>query len=1183
MLARSFVFITLCLSFALLLVATLFGQTFYGSVIGTVTDPSAARIPGASITLVNTGTGERRTALSDEDGAYRFVNLVPGSYKLEVELAGFQRYVRDQIAVNVEAAVRLDVVLRVGSVEETVQVTEITPVLQTEGASVGQVVSSRAVQELPLNGRNVLNLVSLAPGVVPQGSSEGSLTGKNVFAGGNYQIGGGTSNQSATFFDGIPVNDPYGNIVALIPSPDAVGEFKVQTSSNNAEYGRYTGGVVNLVSRSGSNEFHGNLYEFHRNKVLNANDFFANATGAGKAPFVQNQFGGSLGGPIFKDKTFFFVNYEGYRQRKGTLFLRTVPWEPMLRGDFSNYRNAAGQVIPIYDPLTQCGAYGNPACTAAQLAGTDPQRQQFAGNIILQNRISPIAQRFINFPIFAKPNIAGDANGNNNFAKNVSTGGDNDQINIRGDQNVSPRQRLLVRYTRWNSQNLPVDVYGNGQTNGDPYSPEHFVTTQAVIADTYTINPTTILDVRLGFMRWFYDRTPGNVGINIPEKFGLPAYYGEIPALNAVPRSTTVPSIGAAGYNVIGTGLLYARDNTYVFAPSLIKIIGRHELKFGGEARRGDINYYQNNSPGGTFTFSNIFTSRNANNPGATGNSFASFLLGLPASGSVQISPFTAGGSRYQGYYINDTWQATRKLTTTLGVRWEIPGVYTERFDHQVSFNPDLVNPVLEGITNPATGQPFKGAFVLVNTPLHPERGLRPEKFDLLAPRVGLAYRITAKTVVRAGGGIYFVPSTAHFPEGPTQAGVNYVTNNIASTVDNGVTFTNTLSDPLPGGFKAAPGRDPSFQQILLGGTARTHFRNEDFPGYTEQWNLSVQHEFRNGLSVEAAYTGLKGVHLPLGTFQMNQIPLALVKPENANFLREQVTNPFFGKILVGPLSTPTVQRGNLLRPFPHYSQVPRNAYIGDSSYNALQLRAEKRFANGGTLNGSYTFSKNLGNVETLTNWLETGANQGAAGYQTNDLSKEWSLSSFDARHRAVVSYVLDLPFGNGGRYLNRVGGAVGKVINGWSINGSATFQSGFPLGFTASPNLTGFDTGLRPNIVAGCEKKTSGSAQSRLNRWFNTACFTVPNAFEFGNASRTDPELRGHGINNYNFALSKRTAISERTRLEFRAEAFNLFNRVQFAKPNTAATTTANNTFGQVNAQQNDPRQIQLVLRLAF
>ena len=253
MLKRHVVLISISLSIAVLVSVPVFGQTFYGSILGTVTDTSGARIPGAELTLINTGKGERRMAVSDEDGAYRFVNLVTGSYRLEVELPGFQRYVRDQIAVSVDAAIRLDVVMRVGSLEETVQVTEVTPVLQTEGASLGQVVASRSVQELPLNGRNVLNLVSLAPGVVPQGSSEGSLTGKNVFAGGNYQIGGGTSNKSATYFDGVPVNDPYGNIVALIPTPDSVAEFKVQTSSNNAEYRRYTGGVINLVSRSGSN------------------------------------------------------------------------------------------------------------------------------------------------------------------------------------------------------------------------------------------------------------------------------------------------------------------------------------------------------------------------------------------------------------------------------------------------------------------------------------------------------------------------------------------------------------------------------------------------------------------------------------------------------------------------------------------------------------------------------------------------------------------------------------------------------------------------------------------------------------------------------------------------------------------------------------------------------------------
>jgi hypothetical protein len=280
-------------------------------------------------------------------------------------------------------------------------------------------------------------------------------------------------------------------------------------------------------------------------------------------------------------------------------------------------------------------------------------------------------------------------------------------------------------------------------------------------------------------------------------------------------------------------------------------------------------------------------------------------------------------------------------------------------------------------------------------------------------------------------------------------------------------------------------------------------------------------------------------------------------------------------------LSTRTVQRGNLLRPFPHYDSALRTAYIGESSYNALQLRAEKRFASGGVVSANYTFSKNLGNVETLTGWLEAG--QGVAGYQTNDLSKEWALSSFDSRQRAVISYVVDLPFGSGSRFLNNASGFVDRLVGGWTVNGSAVFQMGFPLSIGATPTLTGFGTGLRANEVPGCNKSLEGSAQSRLRRWFDTSCFTVPGAFLFGNSSRTDPELRGHGISNINFALMKRTRISERTRLEFRAEAFNLLNRVQFAKPNATASTAANNTFGQVNSQFNEPRQFQLALRVLF
>jgi hypothetical protein len=1157
----------------------LLGQTFYGSIVGSVNDASGSAMPGAAVTVINTSTSERHTAVTTIDGGYRFVNLVPGNYTIVVEKAGFKRTTRDAVAIDVAAIARLDISMEVGDVTQSVEVTGAAPLLQTENASLSQVVAARSVEELPLNGRNVLNLVSLSPGVVPQGSSDGNLTGKNVFAAGNYQIGGGTANQAASYFDGVPVNITYGNITALVPSQDAVSEFRVQTSNNTAEYGRYTGGVINLASKSGTNELHGSAYEFLRNRSLNAANFFANRTGAGKAPFVQNQFGAALGGPIRKDKSFFYFGYEGYRARQGNLFSLTVPTEAQLKGDFSGYLNAAGVQIPIYDPLTQCGQYNNPACGTAAA-----QREPFPGNVIPANRIDPVASKILAFTEYGLPNTAGQRFTNNlNYARNAATGGDNDQINARGDHQINSKQRLLARYTRWRSNNLPVNVYGNGLLSGDPFSPEAFVTTSAVLAYTYVISPTTIFDIRAGFLRWDYARTPGTLGTDESAALGLPAYYKQVSTLNGLTPSTTWPSIGVTSptYNAVGTGLLLGRDDTYTLVPTLTWIKGHHTLKFGSELRKNELNYFQNNSPGGVFSFDNLFTSQNALNSGATGNGLASLELGLPASGVLQTSLFTFATLHYEGFYAGDTWQVSNRLTATLGLRYEIPGVYVERYNRQATFNPGEVNPALTNIQ--INGQPVRGAFDLVKTTDHPEAGLNPEQYKLFAPRLGLAYRISDKTVIRTGAGIFYIPSTLQFPQGPYSNPLDYFVNNMVTSINSQVTPLNTLSNPYPNGLQPAPGRNPVFQTALLGGALSGHgdLQYEKY-GYTYQWNFTVQHQFHGDVSVEAGYAGLRGLHLPQGGLNLNQI-----NPQYLSLgsqLKNQVPNPFYGTIQFGTLSQPTVQQGQLLLPYPQYTSLSDpGGYVGDSSYHSLQMKAEKRFKSGGTVLASYTFSKVLANVETLTSWLETQAG-GVSGVQNiYNFAAEKSLSNFDSRQRFVLSYVYDLPFGKGKRFLSGLHGFTDRVVSGWGFNGVTTFQDGFPLGLTASPNTTGLNTGLRPNVAAGCNKLTSGSAQSRISQWFNTSCFSVPAAYTFGNESRTDPEIRGPGISNHDLALFKRTAIAERFNLEFRVEAFNLFNRVWFGPPNTVATTAANNTFGQITTQLNQPRLLQLALRLRY
>jgi len=1154
------------LASAMLLAAPMLGQTFFGSIVGTVSDSAGAVMPGVTVTLTNNGTGAVQTAATSGEGNYRFVNLVPGVYRIDAEQTGFRRYTRDNIRVEVEGAVRLEIAMQVGEVTETVEVTADVPTMQTENANLSQVVAGRSVQEIPLNGRNVLNLVALVPGVVPQGLSMAPLTGQNVFAAGNYQIGGGSANQSASFFDGVPMNVNYGNLTALVPTQDAVSEFRVQTNSNSAEYGRYTGGVINIVSKSGTNEFHGGVYEFIRNKKLNATDFFANSTGAGKAAFTQNQYGAFVGGPIVRDKTFFYAGFEGYRQRYGRLYLLTVPTEQQLVGDFSNLKNAAGALIPVYDPLTQCGAHGNPACAS----GVTDQRTPFANNQIPANRFDSVSKNVVAFPYWAKPNTQGRANTNQfNYSNQTSLGGNSDQLNFRGDHTWSDKQRWFGRYTWWESLNKAAETYKNGLVSGDPVPPEYFLTQQAVFGDTYLFSPTTIFDVRLSYMRWYNDRTPGTLGIDLTT-LGFPRSFKDGLPTDRV----TVPRFGLSSptYDAVGTGSIGARTNNYTISTTLTKIAGKHTWKFGAELRRLEDNYWQNNNAGGVFNFNNLFTSRNALSPGATGDSFASFLLGYVNDGLAETVIYTANGLRYQGYFVNDTWQVTPKLTVNLGLRWEIPGAHTERFDRQGSLNLSVRNPVSDRI-----GQTVLGNLVLVGTPNHPSRGLRPETYTQFAPRVGIAYRFDEKTVIRVGGGIFHVPSDSAFWESAIGSPLNLFANAMVSTTDGSVTPTNVLSDPFPNGLIQAPGRNADFESLILGLNLRAPFQDEEW-GYTGQWNLAVQREVA-GVAVEAAYAGLRGVHLSNGGWDNNVI--------GENFLplgtdlRTQVTNPFFGQVKSGILSQRTVQKGQLLRPYPQYTGARSLGYIGNSIYHSLQMKAEKRFSAGGSLLASYTFSKLITDVESNTGWLDGGQ---LAGYQNqNNMRLERSLSSFDSRRRLVVSYVLDLPFGKGRRLGGSVTGIADKLVSGWGINGVTTLQDGFPLGMTATPNQTGLGTGLRPNVQAGCNTVVDGAAQAKLNNWLNQSCYSVPASFTFGSLSRTDPNVRLHGIANFDFAIFKRTHITESTNIEFRTEFFNLFNRVQFGRPNNQVSTAANSTFGFVTSQANLPRLIQFALRLNF
>src|SRR5882762_1640265 len=729
-------------------------QNVYGTIAGTVTDTSGAAVANATVTLTNLDTAQKRSIETDGSGNYTFVNILPGRYKLEGERTGFKKFVREPIVVQIESGLRVDISLPVGAQTETVEVTSEVPLLQPETSSLGQVVEQRTVTEVPLNGRNPLALVGLVPGVVPQGtpsagnSSGGNPVGANPFALGDFQVGGGQAGQSQILIDGVPTNGAYLNVVTVIPTQDAIEEFKVQTNNLGPEYGRFAGGVINLSTQSGTNTFHGAVYEYLRNKVLNANGFFDNSSGLARPSFTQNQFGGNVGGPVLKDKLFFFSTYEGFRQRKGNVFLGWVPTQAERGGDFSQVGSThTTSALPIYDPLTSSGC----SATAATC------RTAFTGNVIPTGRINATAQALLSY--MPMPNQVGNPNGN--FAENYSSGGDVDQYNERIDYNLSAKQRIFGRYTHSKILSLPDDPY-NGICKDR--CTETTYAHQVSLGDTIAFSPRTILDLHIGYTRYVYLRTPITQGIDL-SKFG-PNWK----ALTSQMTYTHIPDVCVSqtnGDNHWGNGTwctqgvgsgIGAWDDTLSINPMVSHIMGKHNLKAGFEFRMLRNNYYQSNNPGGLFYLDARMTSANptvgtAGSNGSSGNGFASFLLGYGDHGNATEPAKTADQNLYKAFYAGDTYQVTRKITLNLGLRVDLQGDWTERFNRIVAFNPTETSPI-----GAAAGLPnLKGGYDLVSSSQHSSRSAF-DAWNHVSPRLGVSYQFDKSTVIRTGYGIFYLP-----------------------------------------------------------------------------------------------------------------------------------------------------------------------------------------------------------------------------------------------------------------------------------------------------------------------------------------------------------------------------------------------------------------------------------------
>ena len=1154
---------------------SLSGQTVYGSIVGTVTDASGAAIAGAAVTLTNLGTNESRATVSDDSGNYTLVNLLPASYGISVEKPGFKKMTRRPIRVEVQGAIRIDAALEVGDASQTIAVTAEAPLVQSQNATIGNEVDARQVTDLALNGRNIYNLVELTPGVVPQGgtTSVGNAATGNVNGWGNYQIGGGAGNQSASYIDGAPVNISYVNSTILVPTQDFVQEFRVVTNDVSPEFGRFAGGIINMSTKAGSNSIHGVLYDYLRNQDFNANSFFSNKAGLPRGVYQQNQYGVTVGGPVKRDRTFYSLSWEQMDLRQATTTNTTVPTLAMRAGDFS-----AKGIPALFDPLTTAlqsgGAYG---------------RAQFPGNIIPANRLNQAALNLQNL-LFPQPTNLGLTN---NYIVNVPRATDYNQYNARLDHRFSDRDQLFVRFSDWNRNYSASSALLNTGTGGK------WATTQAVVGDTYTLSPSTVLDVRASFLRFFDDTLPLTC-CNFDFSRVGPAWaqYNNEATKRLLPTPNIIPD-----NNFNGTPIILETDNSYVLSGNLTKIVGRHTLRFGGEARRIEWDYAQTNSAGSTFTFDSGFTSEfplaassTAGSPSNTGYGTASFLLGYPSAGSATEPDLSAGLMHYFGLFANDAFRVNRKLTLQLGVRWESPGSFEERHNSLTTFDPNLPQAALSS----ATGLPIQGGLVLDGSTQRPNRSWQDAHYHLFSPRIGLAYSPDDSLVIRSGYGIAYLPNTIAFSLGPYNSPVNNAVTTMVTSLDGGLTPNpaTTLSNPFPGGI-APPSHTPAFVNSLIGQGIQSPLANQAYP-YMQQWNVDVQRQFGGSLLVDVGYMGARGNHLTLYDINIDQIPDQYLSMGSA--LLNQVANPFYGVIpgSAGVLGQKTIAQGYLLKPFPQYLYTSLDApSIGDSFYNSMQVKVQKRFKGGGVLMASYTRSHMTSDADVLSPWLEANRNDvgGGQGVQDNTNIKggEYSLSSFDVPNRLVISYVLDLPFGNGRRFLNSAHGLNEKLVGGWSVNGITTLQNGFPLALMdASPNLFETDFAIgnggpgppgagvsRPNYTAGCDKSfAANSLQAHLAEWFNTSCFTQPGPFQLGNEPRVDASMRADGVKNFDFAISKRTPITENVSLAFRAEFYNIFNRVQFSPPNTQPGSAV---FGQVTAQYNQPRLVQFGMRLLF
>jgi hypothetical protein len=1106
-----------CRNFVLLfclLGGTAFAQTT-ASLSGTVADDSGAMVPMARITVTNIDTGVARSAESGEGGLYQFPLLPPGTYNLTAQKEGFKQVSREGIRLEVNQVARIDIPMQVGAVSETVEVKAATPLLESNTSSVGQVIETKSLADLPLNGRNFAQLAILGPGVTGVGFSAsgtiGSGTRPDDMRPGTELFSNGNREQSNNFMlDGVDNNFRRNGLITLRPSVEAVREFKIQTNLFAAEQGRNPGATINVVTKSGTNDWHGSAYEFLRNDHLDAREFFTPPT-VNKPPFKQNQFGGSFGGRAIRDKLFFFTNYEGYRRRRGvTTSVNTVPTEAMRRGDFSAVRD-------IFDPFTVRPQAG----TASGFV-----REVFAGRQIPATRMDPVTSRLIQaYPLPTSPGLTNNQTTNPTNLQNWNQG------DIRLDWNASSKTNIFGRFSRQDTLTQPPSTFGLrnvpgldtpvGLGNDGTFAgnSDH-VAHHAVIAATHVFGPTLLLDARMGFGRFNLHHLKDGAApnANLGEKLG-------VRNSNQGPFSWGFPVFAPSGYTGIGgaSSLPTIRlENTFNPTVNITKLHGTHSIRWGTNIVRRQIIDFQTNRGDGRFNFDRTFTS-DPNNTGSTGETMASFLLGTASAIEQDFLLVWAGIRTMEiGSYVQDDWKVTSRLTLNIGLRYEYTPPPVEVADRWANFNP------------------YTGKMQIAGFNSDRQAGVKYDGNNF-APRFGFAYQLRRTTVLRGGGGIFYNTQGngsalfrlhRHIPFGPINVeDINQFANNPRRVVD---------------GFRPIPTID--FAQIANNPTGSFNSVPDNYKtGYAQQFNIGLEQELPSlGMVVKAAFVGNLARQVD-STYDINRADPGPGTPASRRPLRNIAPN------VVGATFADTT---------------------GNANYHSLQMTAEKRFSSSLGFLTAYTWSHSIDNVP-----LQQGG--GSDGPIPQDIRYRFldrGTSGFDIKHRFSESLNYALPIG-AGRRISFGSGVANNLLGGWQMNGILVIQSGLPFTPTLATSVSN-SGGSRPDRVQVGEL-TSGQT---IDRWFDTsfntpgAAWATPAQFTYGNGGRNI--LRGPGRWNLDYSVFKEFAITEKYRLQFRSEFFNIFNHPQFDLPNP---TIGNPSAGKITATVGNPRDIQFSLRLHF